>query len=356
MNSIDSYTIYAHADTDGGIAAALFYTFIKRKYPHLKKIHIAPVNHGIGLNDWSLKEITWPCAILDFTLHHYFLNNKFFSQQSELEALKVSNIPNCYWLDHHTTGGNLHFINEKNIAQFVKNFVCLWDTKAISTPGLMRTHRKELDFPDDIIKTYEEFIDIADIVDGALYPNCESAHDFHSFEVQIQSLFTSSYPAIHYDALYNRLVRKIIKYPKVEDFLDSDPLFKGLIEFEKMKHIKKLKAYEKNSKRFGDIVISDFSSKHSQFKGLGRFIPYLLHKDAKYSIHIFPAKNDLCSVSCGINPWNKENLSTHKHIGEYFSKYLQGGGHGFVGGGKLSMSNFKSSLDQLLNFLSDDRQ
>jgi oligoribonuclease NrnB/cAMP/cGMP phosphodiesterase (DHH superfamily) len=352
MNTFETYTIYSHADTDGGIAAALFHSFLKKKYPYLKKIHIVPVNHGIGANDWSLKEISWPCAILDFTLHHYFLNNKFFSTQYELETSKQSNIPDCYWIDHHTTGANLHFINEKNIQTFIKNFVCLWDTKAVSTPGLIRTHRNELNFPDELIKTYEEFIDIADIVDGALYPNCESAHDFDSFEVQVQSLFTSSYPAINYDAFYTRLVNKIIKHPKVEDFLDSDPLFKSLIEFERMRHIKKMKAYEKNSNRHGDIVISNFSSKHSQFKGLGRFIPYLLHKDAKYAIHIFPARNGLCSVSCGLNPWNKENLDGEKHIGEYFSKYLRGGGHAFVGGGKLSMANFKSSLDHLLRFLS----
>ena len=349
-----AYTIYSHSDADGGIAAALFSKFIYDKYAKYGwTAEIQPVNHVSSQGDWSLREIKWPCAILDFTLHPSFLSNRFFASKPFLEKQmgETKQVPNCYWIDHHPTGSSFPFLTEKNSAEIIPNVITKWDTTAISTPGLLRTHHHELGFPAKFIREYEEFIDLAEIIDGALYVSCEAAHDFSSHSVKLQTLFSPSHSVIDKQALYKKIVRQIAKNASVEDLFDSDFLYQAILNHEEQSFNKQLRSYKKSTRLEGKVAYANFV-KSNDFSGMGRFLPYMLFEEANYALHIFPSFNKSgSSLSCGINPWNKPKDSS-KHLGNYFAKNFSGGGHAFVAGGKVAEEEF-FKIEKLLEFLNE---
>jgi hypothetical protein len=345
------YRIYSHSDADGGIAAAIFNRFLHEKYAKYDWcFEIHPVNHISHLGEWNLREITWPCAILDFTLHPSLLSEKFYNQKFQMEKNHVNPkaIPDCYWIDHHPTGSNFPFLKDENSKSILPFAKTKWDTDAISTPGLFRIHHEELEIPSRLIREYEEFIDLAEIIDGALYATCEDAHNYSSPAVQLQTLFNPSHPAVDNAVVYRRLTKQITKSPSIENLLDSDVIYKALIQYEEQEHNKQLKAYKKVTKLIGKVAYARFLEA-KDYAGLGRFIPYLYFEEAHYAIHVAPRGKQGFSISCGINPWNKP-LGEQKHLGNYFSKIFSGGGHAFVAGGKFK-SNELDKVDELIQYL-----
>ena len=343
--SFMKYYIYSHADADGGIAAAIFSKFLLSKYKHIDSVFVRPVNHVSSRVEWPLQEIHWPCSILDFTLHPTLLSSRFFPA----DQLGID----CYWIDHHPTGSYFPFLREDNVNELVDFIKVCWDTTATSTPGLFRTRRKDIGIPDDLIKKYEEFIDIAEIIDGALYATCEAAYDFSDPAVKIQTLFSASHPGINSDHFYTHLVDLISKTPKVEEFLASDPLFSGVVAWEQSLHQKRLAVYERVLVQNKKVAVADFSKEKGYSFGLGRFIPFLQHPEASYALHIIPKKDNEFSLACGINPWTMKKHQNKKHLGAYFRKHFQGGGHNFVAGGRVSASQFKK-VEELIQFLNKE--
>lgn len=344
------YSIYSHFDSDGGISAAILGNFIKSTYgKHGWDVDIAPVNYGGGKADWTLREITWPCAILDFALHPRLLDARFFvPQDSTQERLGTKNVPCCYWVDHHPTGSSYPFLTAENVQELMPNVISVWDTTATSTPGLMRTHYEKLKLPKELILQYEYLIDLGEIIDGALYATAEAAHDFSSHAVRLQTLFNPSHPLVDRQGIYKQVARTLMGNPEVEFLFDSDPMFSALIEYERTLHVKRTRSYEKVTERRGSVALANFSNSDA-FEGMGRFLPFLLYPDIEYAVHVTPTNRGTCTVSCGINPWNKPQNSD-KHLGNYFAKHFEGGGHSFVAGGKVPSEKLKS-IDELCDYL-----
>jgi hypothetical protein len=345
------YKIYAHSDADGGIASAIFIRFLQEKYGRYGwNFIVEPVNHVSNMGDWNLREIFWPCAILDFTLHPSLMSDKFFNPKFSLEKSGVNSksIPSCYWIDHHPTGSSYPFLSEKNTSEIMPHVITKWDVSAISTPGLFRTHYAELGLPKKLIREYEEFIDLAEIIDGALFASCEDAHDFTSPAVKLQTLFSTSHSSIDRDAIYKKLVKQITKSPSVGELFDSDFIYSALIMNEEQEHNKQLKAYKKVTNVHGNVAYAKFLDS-KDYMGLGRFIPYLYFEEAHYAIHLVPKSKGIYALTCGINPWNKPQ-GPQKHLGNYFAKNFSGGGHAFVAGGKTKAEELEK-IDELIKYL-----
>lgn len=345
------YRIYSHEDADGGIAAALFSRFLHSNYAeHGWDFEVTPVNHGSSKGEWSYREIHVPCAILDFTLHPFFLNDRFASRLDLLSRkfAKGIKIPPCYWIDHHPTGSSYSFISTDNVNTYVPHAKVLWDTNATSTPGLFRTHREAIGIPSSLLAKYEHYIDLAEIIDGALYATAEAAHDFDNLAVQIQTLFSISHPVIDRDALYRRLVGLITANPNPEDLIDSDPLFQGVLQYERETHQKQFSAYRRATQKIGNTAFSNFWQ-GQEFQGMSRFLPYVLYPEVQYAIHLMPRNQGRGVISCGINPWNKPEAA-EKHLGNFFARYFNGGGHSFVAGGSVTEDEVKL-VDKLIEFL-----
>jgi hypothetical protein len=223
-----------------------------------------------------------------------------------------------------------------------------WDTASISTPGLLRTHQQELGIPLDIIQEWEEYIDIAEIVDGALYATPDAAHDFSIPAVRLQTLFSTTHPFINKELLFKNLVKDIMASASPEKLLDKDPLYTGILEYEREKHVQRFQFYTKHTKQMENVAISNFMQ-HNHFPGLSRFLPYALFPDVEYAIQILPESHGVSSISCGINPWKKPNCDD-KHLGNFFAEHFSGGGHSFVAGGKIAGEDVHL-IDTLITFL-----
>ncbi|MCA2959266.1 MAG: DHH family phosphoesterase [Silvanigrellales bacterium] len=349
------YHIYSHADADGGIAAALFARHVLDTYgAHGWKVDVHPVNHGPSQNDWSLKDIQWPCAILDFTLHPLLLSERFHARrQNALARLggDETKVPPCAWIDHHPTGSSYPFLTAENASEILPGVLTLWDVDAISTPGLLRTHHVRLGLPRALIETYEEIIDHAEIIDGALYATAEAAHDFASPTVRLQTLFSSSHPCVDRNSLYRQIVRALIREARLEALFDTDPIYAGLLDYEQRLHARQLTAYARVTRREGNVAIANFVGETAN-EGLGRFLPYLLFPDVEYAVHVLPKAKGMATVSCGINPWNKPKTGdrAEKHLGNYFAAHFGGGGHAFVAGGKIQEADV-AEIDRLIDFI-----
>ena len=344
------YTIYSHADTDGGISAGILSRFLKQRYGSKLKISIEPVQHGGANGEWFHNKISAPCAILDFSLHPSLLNDRFFLNIPE-------NAPPCYWLDHHPTGATYPFLTPENASEVIPNATVVWDTNAISTPGLMRTHREKIDFPEDLLEEYANFIDMADIVDGALFATPEAAHDYSSVPIKLQTLFCSNHKVIDHKSLYVQLSRQVARSANVYDLLEADPVYEAIIQSHKLQHMELKRSYEKIICLDRRTSIADFSTDTSLYKGLGRFLPYYLYPESHYGLHIFPhnKRNDRFLITCGINPWNKPPEG-ELHLGDYFTKHFDGGGHSFVAGGRCPKSELKGKIATLLELLNEQPQ
>ncbi|MBM3382441.1 MAG: hypothetical protein FJY29_08380 [Betaproteobacteria bacterium] len=345
------YNIYSHADADGGIASAIFTRYLRITSGNQNlPVNVFPVNHGPDQQDWTLTEIKYPCAILDFSLHPSFLTEKFFSLAGAF-AKPLENPLGCYWIDHHPTGAGVPFLTPENCQQFLTHVRSLWDVTATSTPGLMRKHHKTLGIPQELIEEYEELIDQAEIIDAALFADAQSAHDFSTKAVKLQTLFSCSHPSVDRTALYRNLVQQLISSPRIEDLMNSDPLYQALIHYEQDLVLKQKQVYATKTKVSERIALSNFMnwSESETFPGMGRFVPYLLYPEILYAIHVQPHKSGVSSISCGINPWNKPKVG-EKHLGNYFATHFGGGGHAFVAGGRITTRE-SHKIDELVNFL-----
>lgn len=346
------YHIYSHADADGGIAAALYGRHVLDTHGHDGwSVSVHPVNHGPSQSDWTLKDIQWPCAILDFTLHPLLFSDRFHARSAPVLAKfggEERRLPRCAWIDHHPTGASYPFLTAANTGEILPGVITKWDVEAISTPGLLRTHHGELGLPRTLIETYEEYIDTAEIIDGALYATAEAAHDFSSPTIKLQTLFSPSHPCIDRNMLYRRVVDSITREPVLERLFDSDPIYAGIIAYEERLHARQLVAYERVTKRVGKVALANFVGTYES-DGMGRFLPYLLFPDVQYAIHVIPKSRGVAVVSCGINPWNKP-VEGEKHLGNYFAKHFGGGGHAFVAGGKIPDSEV-GAIDRLIEYI-----
>jgi hypothetical protein len=345
------YTIYCHEDTDGGIAAAIFAQHILQKYGAFGwVVDIVPVAHALSAHDWSCREISLPCAILDFNLHAQFLNERSF-KKNHAWARKLggtSRVPPCAWIDHHPTGPTFSVLSAENIAAAMPEVLVKWDTNSISTPGLLRTHHKELGIDLGIIQTWEQYIDIAEIVDGALYATASAAHDFHSPAVRVQTLFSTEHPLIHKEKLLKQLVNNIMHQPNPEKLFECDSLYPSILQYEREQHLQRAQCYNAFTTRSGNVALSNFM-RHAEFPGLSRFLPYTLFPDVEYAIHVLPLSEGVAPITCGINPWKKPKDNS-KHLGNYFAEYFSGGGHSFVAGGKIHEEDL-NHIEDLISFL-----
>ncbi len=333
------YHIHSHDDADGGIAAAIFQKHIESKYKGWK-CRINPQRHNDKELGWALTEIQSPSAILDFTIHPHLLNPRF------LKA--IEDAPPCFWIDHHPTGSPYSFITPQSLASLAPLLQCLWDTSATSTPGLFRKHYEVLGISKDLIMEYEKAIDIAEIIDGALFVEPDDAYDFSSLAVKVQYLFHPSHPLIQKEKMYKQLVQNLVDDSDIEAIVDKDPVYQATLTYEQERFYQQMEAYKQVCVLKDNIAVCDFSKNPYSYKGFGRFIPYMLYPKSQYGLHIFPQKEGF-AISCGVNPWN--SLQNKKHLGFFFSQNFNGGGHEFVAGGRVNAQQVTEVFPKIKNFL-----
>lgn len=350
------FKILSHADTDGAIAALLIKAHLVERFGNDLSIQIEPMNHGsAGGGTWSSKELKAPFAILDFTLDPSALLPRTYEPMKSLPS-SLSELK-CYWIDHHATGAGLPFLTQENLHLYLpQHLVAVWDTEAKSTPGLMRKHYQRLGISPDVLKRYEQLIDWAEIIDGALFESAAAALNASDPIVQLDFLFSSKHPGLNSARFYQMAIDDLLKqngeFPLV--ILEHDPLYRAVIEYETRLNLRRRQAYESviADADSGRIAVCDFRQHPELWRGLSRFVPYSLKPSCHFAIHITPlgGRDSTYAITCGQNPWNPPR--SLPSLGEYFAEHFAGGGHRFVAGGSMSADD-SSSLDELISFLSE---
>lgn len=99
--------------------------------------------------------------------------------------------------------------------------------------GILRKNHQELDISRQIIKAYDDLIDCAEIMHNQ-NSTLHKQYDQFSLAQKLYFLFNSKHPLIDKQALYQTLVYKILDNPNIEEILDSDVLYAGLIQYERI--------------------------------------------------------------------------------------------------------------------------
>lgn len=349
------YKIYSHADADGAIAALIFREHLRRVFGNRISVVIEPVDYSLEDQNklsWFDKPLSLPCAVLDFALHPSLLLPRTFAAMNA--SADESNL-GCYWLDHHISGGQIPFLTPENFAQHCPaGLKAIWDPTALSTPGLLRTHRKSLNLRLDVLEEFEVLIDYSEIIDGALYPSAAQAHEFSSVAVQLAALFSCRHPALDGAKFYNKLIDDLEAHSTrdVRLAFDADPIYAAMLDYEQRQLHARRVSYAQVARSAGHerISIFDFRDFQNIWHGIARFVPYVLMPQCHYAIHIAPPdERGFCSVTCGQNPWNRP--AQPAELGNFFWKQFNGGGHQHVAGGRFKHDD-TTAIPRMVSFLS----
>jgi hypothetical protein len=163
-----------------------------------------------------------------------------------------------------------------------------------------------------------ELVHWADIIDGAQYPDTQTAVEMRHPATQLTLVIEGSKGADFVPNLIPELASKplaeVAALPHIQE------LFSELYEL----HLDSIEIIRSAAKLEGGVVFFDVSAEG--LEGFNKFIPYYLFPDAVYSVAV-SCSSERSKIAVGSNPWNptpkNANLAT---ICERFG----GGGHAKV--------------------------
>jgi hypothetical protein len=276
---------------DGTASAALFYRFYRERFDRNAEFHFSGMTHRAA---------------------HPWEGNLFDGDENVIVDFKYSNSPKLtWWFDHHQsaflTAEDARHFREHPRPHFFYEPEYKSCTKLIATVA-----REKFGFD---TKPLEELIRWGDIIDGAQYPTPESAVEIGEPATQLALVIEAApedgLPARIIPELANRPLAEIIKLPIVAKHLGP------LLE----RHRKSIEILRQRSEARDGVIFFDVSD--LDLEGYNKFIPYLLHPEAVYSVSV-SASAARAKVSLGTNPWNQ--ATADKNLASLAERY-GGGGH-----------------------------
>ncbi len=276
---------------DGAASSAVFYRFFRdRIHPHAQ-FHFTGMTHRA---------------------RQPFEAGLFDGDENAIVDFKYSNSPRVtWWFDHHqsaflTPADAEHFRRDHSGQKF-------YDPAYKSCTKLVADIASaQFGFS---TKPLEELIHWADIIDGAQYATPQAAVALSEPATQLALVIEAApedglVPKIIPD-LSERSLADMVKLPVVARHLG--PL---LERHHRCVEIMKQRADVRDGVIFFDVSDLDL-------EGYSKFIPYMLHPEAVYSVGV-SASATRSKVSIGTNPWNSE--SAEENLASLAEKY-GGGGH-----------------------------
>ena len=276
---------------DGAASSAVFYRFFRERIQPRSKFHFTGMTHRA---------------------RQLFEEGLFDGDENAIVDFKYSSSPRVtWWFDHHqsaflTPTDAEHFHRDRSGHKFY-NPEYKSCTKLIADVTSTQ-------FGFDV-KPLAELIHWGDIIDGAQYPTPESAVAISEPATQL-ALVIEAAPEDGLVAkiipdLSERPLAEMIKLPIVARHLGP------LLE----RHYRSVDLMRQHMEVRGGVIYFDLSD--LDIEGYNKFIPYMLHPQARYSVSVLatPAR---AKVSIGSNPWNpsaaEDNLAT-------LAEQYGGGGH-----------------------------
>ncbi len=276
---------------DGTASAALFYRFYREKFDSSAEFAFTGMTHRASQ--------PWEDHIFD-------------GDENAIVDFKYSNSPKVtWWFDHHqsaflTPADAEHFRRSPQEHMFYQpDFKSC--TKLIAT---VTNEKFGLD-----IAPLAELIHWGDIIDGAQYPTPQAAVELAEPATQlalvIEAAPENGLPAQIIPDLAYRSLAEIVKLPLVAKHLEP------LLE----RHRRSIEILRERIEARDGVIFFDVSD--LDLEGYNKFIPYLLHPEAVYSVSL-SASPVRAKVSLGTNPWNQ--ATADQNLASLAEKH-GGGGH-----------------------------
>ena len=276
---------------DGTASAALFYRFYRERYDAKAEFRFSGMTHQAK---------------------HPWEEGLFDGDENAIVDFKYSNSPKVtWWFDHHQSA----FLSPGD-AEYFKRFPgkqMFYDPDYKSCTKLIATVTQDK-FGFDT-KPMEDLIHWGDIIDGAQFPTAQSATELVEPATQlalvIEAAPENGVPAQLIPELAYRPLAEMVKLPIVAKHLGP------LLE----RHKKSIEILRQRCESKDEVVYFDVSD--LDLEGYNKFVPYLLHPEAVYSVSL-SASAMRAKVSLGTNPWNQ--ATADQNLASLAEKY-GGGGH-----------------------------
>jgi hypothetical protein len=245
-----------------------------------------------------------------------FEDSLFDGDANVIVDFKYATHPNLtWWFDHHQSA----FLSAEDAEHFRRDTSGkkLFDpnyrscTKFIATVVKERYGFQAADL-DDLVTW-------ADIVDGALYENAQSAVEMHAPAMKLTLVIEGSQGS----GLVKKSIR-LMQERSLEEII-ADPEIQAEYARLHENHLRNIDVIRKEGSCQGGVIFFDLVK--YGIEGYNKFIPYYLFPDSTYTVSV-STSSFRTKVSVGSNPWApaplKYNLAT---ICERYG----GGGHAKVG-------------------------
>jgi len=244
--------------------------------------------------------------------HPFGAESIFDGDENAIVDFKYSPSPRLtWWFDHHqsaflTPADAEHFKNDHSGHKF-------YDPSYKSCTKLIAdVAQSKFGFD---ARPLADLIYWGDIIDGAQYASPEDAVSISKPATQLAMVIEGA-PGENLSAtlipeMATRPLAEIVKLPVVTQHLQS------LLE----RHRESIDVLRKRAQASGGVVFFDVSDLDAE--GYNKFIPYLLHPEAVYSVGV-SASRTRSKVSLGSNPWRANQVT--KNLAAIAERY-GGGGH-----------------------------
>lgn len=276
---------------DGTASAALFYRFYRESFDPKAEFHLSGMTHKA---------------------RHPWEDTLFDGDENVIVDFKYSNSPRVtWWFDHHQSA----FLTAADAEHFKKfpGKNMYYEPEYKSCTKLIATviHEK---FGFDT-KPLANLIHWGDIIDGAQFPTPQSATELAEPATQlalvIEAAPENGVPAQIIPELAYRPLSEMVKLPIVAKHLGP------LLE----RHRESIEILRQRCESKDGVIFFDVSD--LDMEGYNKFIPYLLHPEAIYSVSV-SASPLRAKVSLGTNPWNQ--TTADRNLASLAEQY-GGGGH-----------------------------
>jgi hypothetical protein len=219
-----------------------------------------------------------------------------------------------WWFDHHhsaflTPEDEQHFRRDRSGKKFYDTSFksC---TKFIATVGSQR-FRFECPMLNDLIHW-------ADIIDGAQYPDAQTAVKVAEPAQKLAAVIEANKDAAFLHQIIHQLAEEPLQQVATQKSVTDR--YAPLAQ----RHLENIEIIQKNSELDHDVVFFDLSD--YDVDGYNKFIPYELYPQANYSVSLLRTPRRM-KISVGWNPWSWK-ARTH-NLAKICERY-GGGGHPVV--------------------------
>jgi hypothetical protein len=257
-----------------------------------------------------------------------FEEKQFDGDENAIVDFKYSSSPKItWWFDHHQSA----FLTPEDAAHFEQNQSNrkFYDPDFKSCTSLIATIAEQRFGFDP--SPVAELVYWTDIVDGAMYPDAQTAVEMKEPAMKLTMVIESAQEFGFIPRIIPLLASKPLEEILAEPFVA--PLLQPLL----VRHRRSIDVLRERIQSQDGTLLFDISD--HDLEGYNKFIPYYLHPESFYSVGLSKSSFRV-KVSVGSNPWAPSEPSVN--LAKVCERY-GGGGHARVGAISFGVTEEKAA-------------